>query len=106
VRPIDEIRPDDIAEFVVGLSGLKRETIRKTVATLAMVFDFHGIAAPNPARDMRVRLPQEDKIEVNPPTAPHVAAVYRLLPRAYRLPLLVLDATGMRVGELESLTWG
>lgn len=24
----------------------------------------------------------------------------------YRLPLLVLDATGMRVGELEALTWG
>ena len=24
----------------------------------------------------------------------------------HRLPLLVLDATGMRVGELEALTWG
>jgi integrase len=104
-RPIDEIKPDEIAEFVVGLSGLKRETIRKTVATLAMVFDFHGVS-PNPARDKRVRLPQEDKIEVNPPTAPHVVAVHRLLPRAYRLLLLVLDATGMRVGELESLVWG
>jgi integrase len=32
--------------------------------------------------------------------------VCRLLPSAYRLPLLVLDATGMRVGELEALTWG
>lgn len=29
-----------------------------------------------------------------------------LLPTRYRLPLLVLDATGMRVGELEHLTWG
>src|SRR5215217_7624690 len=29
----------------------------------------------------------------------------RIIP-AYRLPLLVLDATGMRVGELEGLTWG
>jgi integrase len=28
------------------------------------------------------------------------------LPSAYRLPLVVLDATGMRVGELEALTWG
>lgn len=33
-------------------------------------------------------------------------AVWRLLPTRYRLSLLVLDATGMRVGELESLTWG
>jgi integrase len=32
--------------------------------------------------------------------------VHRILPRQYRLPLLVLDATGMRVGELEALTWG
>jgi hypothetical protein len=28
------------------------------------------------------------------------------LPPRYRLPLLVLDATGMRLGELEHLTWG
>ena len=32
--------------------------------------------------------------------------MYGTLPKAYRLPLVVLDATGMRVGELESLTWG
>ena len=53
-----------------------------------------------------MRLPREAKRELNPPTAAHVEAVYRLLPVAYRLPLLVLDATGMRVGELEPLTWG
>jgi integrase len=35
-----------------------------------------------------------------------VLAVHTLLPSLYRLPLLVLDATGMRVGELETLTWG
>lgn len=32
--------------------------------------------------------------------------MHGLLATAYRLPLLVLDATGMRVGELEALTWG
>jgi integrase len=30
----------------------------------------------------------------------------RLLPSRYRLPALLLDATGMRIGELEGLTWG
>ena len=30
----------------------------------------------------------------------------RLLPARYRLPALVLDDTGMCVGELEGLTWG
>jgi integrase len=35
-----------------------------------------------------------------------VLAVHALLPSRYRLPLLVLDATGMRLGELERLAWG
>jgi integrase len=34
-----------------------------------------------------------------------VHAVHDVLPKRYRLPLLVLDATGMRVGELEALAW-
>jgi integrase len=104
-RPIDAITADDIAGLVVELSTLRRETLRKTIATLAMVLDYHGVI-PNPARDKRVRLPQEDRLEVNPPTADHVIAAYDVVPPAYRLPLLVLDATGMRVGELEALTWG
>jgi integrase len=43
---------------------------------------------------------------LTPPTAAHVLAVLRLIPRAYRLALLVLDATGMRIGELEGMVWG
>ena len=53
-----------------------------------------------------MKLPREERRELDPPSAEHVLAVHRLLPRLYRLPLLVLDATGMRVGELEQLTWG
>ena len=61
---------------------------------------------PNPVRDSRVKLPRSERRHVSPPTAEHVEAVCRLLPTRYRLPLLVLDASGMRVGELEALTWG
>ncbi len=53
---------------------------------------------------MAERLLEEPR-ELIPPTAEHVAAVLRLLPTRYRLATLVLDATGMRVGELEQLTW-
>jgi integrase len=70
-----------------------------------MVLDFAGVQ-PNPARDPGVKLPREDRPEVSPPIAGHVEMVLGLLPKAYRLPLLVLDATGMRVGELEALRWG
>jgi integrase len=106
-RPVGEIEPGEVAGLVSTLhaAGLKRESIRKTLTTLAMVFD-HAERVPNPARDKRVKLPQEDRAEVNPPTAAHVLAVRRLLPTRYRLALLVLDATGMRVSELESLRWG
>ena len=105
--PIAQLEPRQVAVLVVELAerGLARESIRKTLATLAMVFDFAEIE-PNPARDRRtVKLPREAKAEIAPPAAAHVDAVYRLLPSKYRLPLLVLDATGMRVGELEALTW-
>jgi integrase len=107
-RPPDEITAADVASFVGDLhaAGLARESIRKTLTTLAQVFDFAAVT-PNPARDRRaVRLPREDRREVCPPTSEHVEAVHRLLPVAYRLPLLVLDTTGMRVGELEAVTWG
>jgi integrase len=71
-----------------------------------MVFDHAGVS-PNPARDrVRVKLPREERREIQPPTAAHVEAVYRLLASRYRLPLLVLDSTGMRVGEVEALKWG
>jgi integrase len=105
---VDEISADDVAQLVGGLvaAGKARETVRKTVTVLGMVFDHAGVT-PNPARDrVRVRLPREDRPEIQPPTASAVEGVCRLLAPAYRLPLLVLDGTGMRVGELEALTWG
>jgi integrase len=94
-----------VQELVAQLhsDGLKRETIRKTIGTLAQVLD-HAEISPNPARG--IRLPPKDVEEVNPPTAPHIEAVLGLVPRAYLLPIVVLDATGMRVGELERLRWG
>ncbi len=57
-----------------------------------MVFDFARVA-PNPARDQ--------KREIVPPTSEHVLAVHDILRSRYRLPLLVLDATGMRLGRLD-----
>jgi hypothetical protein len=44
--------------------------------------------------------------ELDPPTASHVEAVYRILPRVHRLPLLFLDRSGARVGSIDSLLIG
>lgn len=106
-RRIDSITAGDVAELVVSLCATRRrETVRKMLMALGMIFDHAGVI-PNPARDKAaVKLPFERKAEIVPPTAEHVRAVHDLLPTRYRLPLLVLDATGMRLGELEGLTWG
>jgi integrase len=105
--PVSDLEPRHVAGLVSELAeaGLRKQTIRKTVSVLAMILDHHGVQ-PNPARDKRVKLPREEKRELTPPTARDVLAVHGLLPPRYRLPLLVLDATGMRVGELETLAWG
>jgi integrase len=106
--PVAEIDAQSVAALVADLhaAGLKKQTIRKTVSVLAMVLD-HARVEPNPARDrLTVKLPREERRHVEPPTAEHVEAVVRLLPPRYRLPVLVLDATGMRIGELEALLWG
>jgi integrase len=107
-RRIDTLTPADVADLIAALDdkGRKRETIRKSVMALAMVLDFAGLQ-PNPARDkLHVKLPRGVRSEIVPPTAEHVLAVHHVLPERYRLPLLVLDASGMRLGELEGLTWG
>lgn len=100
---VDEITAVDVAAMVTTLhaAGAARETIRKSRTAIAMVLDRAGIA-PNPARDRSIRLPLEEPKEISPPTADAIEAVARLLPSAYRFALLVLDATGCRVGEMEA----
>jgi integrase len=105
---VERIDAQTVADLVAELhaAGRKKQTIRKTVSVLAMVLD-HGRIQPNPARDkLTVKMPREERHELQPPTASAVEAVVRLLPTRYRLPALVLDSTGMRIGELEGLTWG
>jgi integrase len=79
--------------------------IRKIVDALAMVLDNEGVS-PNPARDRRVKLPRNVVEEIDPPEAGDVEAVLGAVAARYRLVVIILDATGMRVGELEGLTWG
>jgi integrase len=107
-RRVDEVTAQDVAAMVSAIAdaGAKPSYVRKVLQATAMLFDYVAIT-PNPARDKtQVKLPRDVRPEPEPPTAQHVLAVHRLLPARYRLPLVVLDATGMRLGELEALTWG
>jgi integrase len=107
-KRVDAISAQDIADLVAYLAaeGKARESIRKTLTALAMVFDHAGIA-PNPARDrVIVKLPREEPEEPNPPAAEHVEAVYRLVPSKHRLPLLFLDWSGARVSAIDQTLVG
>lgn len=107
-RPLDAISASDIAALVARLheQGSAVGSIRKTLQVLAMVFD-HADVSPNPARDrVKVRLPREEPEEVAPPIAAHVEAVYHLLPRRHRLPLLFLDWSGARVSAIDTTLVG
>jgi integrase len=106
--PVDAITTADVATLVATLTdrGNKRETIRKSITVLAQTLDFAGVT-PNPARDkVQVKLPRENAADMEPPTAGHVEAVCWLLTPAYMLAALILEATGVRVGELEAATVG
>ena len=70
-----------------------------------MVLDYSG-AVPNAARDRRLKLPLAEPDEVEPPHADHVEAAAWLLTPSYLVGLLVLDATGARVGEIAAATIG
>lgn len=106
-QPYDEIAVADVQRMVdvLAADGKARESIRKSKTALAMVLDHVG-ASPNAARDRRVKLPLEEPEEVEPPVAAHVEAVAWLLPAHYLIGLLVLDATGARIGEIEAARIG
>jgi integrase len=107
-RRVDELEPQDVAALVADLfeKGKAPGTIRKTVQAVAMVLDHAGVK-PNPARDrVIVKLPREEREEINPPTADHVAAVFRRLPERHRLALLFLDWSGARVAAIDKTLVG
>ena len=93
-----QITPHTVTGLVAGLK-LKPSSLRRYIATLRAVLDYAGVD-PNPARDARVRLPQEEHEELEPPSAGDVATIVTHSPGRWRLALQTLAETGMRVGEL------
>ena len=95
----------DVQEWVAG-SGLKASSLRQYLSTLRAVLDYAGLTGEqNPARDPRLRLPRQEKEIVEPPGAQDVDAIISNVPKRHRLPLRVLEQTGMRVGELGQVEW-
>lgn len=99
------ITVDDLQEWVAENAGLSAGTVSTSIRTLAQVLD-HADVDPNPARSRKLRLPRVETVEPVPMTRAELHAILEALPKRWRLPVRLLEATGMRVGELGKLTWG
>jgi integrase len=98
------IRPGDVQAWVAEqMPSLQPASLRRYMATFRLLLDYAG-CDPNPAAG--VKLPRVEQTEKRVPSASQFAAILSAVPQRWRLPLRVLEQTGMRVGELERLTWG
>jgi integrase len=96
----------DVQAWVAKIAtDLKPSSVSRYMATLRLLLDFAGID-PNPARDRRVKLPTIVVEEPSPPTAKQFLAILDSVPRRWLLPLMLMEQTAMRVGEVHSLAWG
>jgi hypothetical protein len=66
-RAVADLGVEDVTGLVADLAAvpLARESIRKTLTTLAQVLDFAGVVS-NPVRDRAVKLPRLDRSEIAP----------------------------------------
>ena len=101
------ITRQDVQQWIADLVAkpLEPSTIQNYVYSFRLVLDYVGVE-PNPARDKRVKLPAAVREEPIPPTAKHFLALLDAVPRKWVLPMIVLEQTAMRIGEVESLVWG
>jgi integrase len=105
-KSIDAVELPDLQELVADWSeDLKPSSISRYMATVRLIFDYAGVE-PNPAREDKLKLPAIIRQEANPPDADQFLTMLRAMPRRYWLPLVVIEQTGMRVGEAASLEWG
>lgn len=94
----------DVQAWITDLAKRKkRGSILRELGVLRMTLDYAG-ASPNPARDIRVKLPRAERKQHRLPTRAEVKALHAALPT--RVPLLILlEDTGMRIHEAAALRW-
>ena len=103
----DRIDVDDVQGWVKNLHEDKRlapSTIRKYLDFLRATLDF-ARRDPNPARSALLRLPRQQREEINPPSYAHFVALCDAIVPRFNLHLRVMEASGLRIAELLSVIW-
>lgn len=101
------LAPSDCQEIAASLAGdMKPGSVEKWFTTFRLVLDFAGVE-PNPARNRRVKLPGYVRDEPMPPTSRQYLAILEAIsPERHRLPVVLIEQTGMRIAEVLELEWG
>lgn len=104
-EPVATLSANQVAAWVSELAhaGAGRTVLERVVALLRGALDEHR--DPNPARSRSVKLPASTRTEANPPPRRHFEALCAFITPRFRLVLVVLEATGLRIGELVGLLW-
>lgn len=99
------VTPADVRAWIADMiaEGLAPATIKNYVGTLRQILDT--VEGDNPARDRSVRLPRTERKVVSPPSRQEVDRILAAIPKRWRLPLRVLEQTGMRISEVSELAW-
>lgn len=92
-----------VRSLTEGETAMKPKSIQAYVLTFRQVLDHEHID-PNPARGLR--LPKVVRDQIRPITRTQFHALLNATPARWHLLLRVLEATGLRVGELLAITWG
>lgn len=96
------ITPAEVNEWIAG-TNLAASSVRLYVQVLAMVLD--ELDVDNAARHRSVRLPRVEVDEIEPPDSATILASLPKMTKRWRLAVVTLEQTGMRVGELTGLQW-
>ncbi|HMA26107.1 MAG: tyrosine-type recombinase/integrase [Solirubrobacterales bacterium] len=99
------LMPADFNALVKSNAALSPRTVHTYHGVICQFLDDLGVE-PNPGRHRSVKLPRIVQAEKHPPAHDHVLAIANALSRKALLPFVVLELTGMRVGELAKLQWG
>ncbi len=101
-----EISVADIGSWIAELAAeMSPGSVGLYAQTLRQLLDFAQLAE-NPARSSLVKLPRKPRTRVRPPSSKQLLTLLSHIGPRWRLPIITLEQTGMRVSEGLGLTWG
>ena len=108
-KPVDEVRRADVEEWLARIAatgGLKPLTLRRHLSTLSVCFEDligRGFLEANPCRGIRLPRAQEYPVPYLEPE--DLRRIYAATVPLHRPFIQLLGETGLRLGELRSITW-